>query len=43
MLAILPKCMLIFLHGQETVQPDNEATRGKISHIGYLVEVTEQK
>ncbi len=29
--------------GDITVQPDNEATRGKISHIGYLVEVTEQK
>ena len=24
-----------------TVQPDNEATRGKIAHIGYLLQVTE--
>jgi len=24
-----------------TVQPDNEATRGKLAHIGYLVRVTE--
>jgi large subunit ribosomal protein L30 len=23
-------------------QPDNEATRGKLSHISYLVEVTEE-
>ena len=29
--------------GDITVQPDNEATRGKISHIGYLVQVTEQQ
>ena len=29
--------------GDTTVQPDNEATRGKVGHIGYLVEVTEQK
>ncbi len=29
--------------GDTTVQPDNEATRGKISHIGYLVKVTEQQ
>ena len=29
--------------GQVTVQPDNEATRGKISHIGYLLQVTEEK
>ena len=27
--------------GQETVQPDNEQTRGKIAKIGYLLEVTE--
>jgi large subunit ribosomal protein L30 len=27
--------------GAETTQPDNEATRGKIKHISYLVEVTE--
>lgn len=27
--------------GDVTVQPDNEATRGKIAHIGYLVQVTE--
>ncbi len=25
----------------ETVQPDNEATRGKLSHICYLVEIKE--
>ncbi len=25
----------------ETVQPDNEATKGKINKISYLVEVTE--
>ena len=28
--------------GDVTVQPDNEATRGKIASIGYLLEVTEQ-
>jgi len=27
--------------GDVTVQPDNEATRGKIAHIGYLLQVTE--
>ena len=27
--------------GQETIQPDNERTRGKIAKIGYLLEVTE--
>ena len=27
--------------GDVTVQPDNEATRGKLAHIGYLVHVTE--
>lgn len=27
--------------GDETVQPDNEATRGKIAKIGYLLEVSE--
>ena len=27
--------------GDTTVQPDNEATRGKIAHIGYLLQVTE--
>lgn len=26
----------------ETVQPDNAATRGKIKEIHYLVEVTEE-
>ena len=25
-----------------TVQPDNEATRGKVARIGYLIEVTEE-
>ena len=29
--------------GQETVQPDNEQTRGKIAKIGYLLQVTEVK
>ncbi len=28
--------------GNETVQPDNEQTRGKIAQIGYLVQVTEE-
>ena len=27
--------------GQETVQPDNEQTRGKIAQIGYLLQVTD--
>ena len=27
--------------GQETVQPDNEMTRGKIAKIGFVLEVTE--
>ena len=27
--------------GNETVQPDNEQTRGKIAQIRYLVQVTE--
>ena len=26
--------------GNETIQPDNEATRGKIAKISHLVEVT---
>jgi len=26
--------------GQETIQPDNEQTRGKIAQIIYLIEVT---
>lgn len=26
--------------GDTTVQPDNEATRGKIARIGYLLQVT---
>ena len=29
--------------GDITVQPDNEATRGKIAHIGYLLQVTEEQ
>ena len=29
--------------GQETIQPDNEQTRGKIAKIGYLLQVTEEK
>lgn len=28
--------------GQETVQPDNAQTRGKIAKIGYLLQVTEE-
>lgn len=28
--------------GDETVQPDNEQTRGKIAKIGYLLKVTEE-
>ena len=27
----------------DTVQPDNEATRGKIANIGYLLQVTEEQ
>ena len=27
--------------GQETIQPDNEATKGKIAKIAHLIEVTE--
>ncbi len=29
--------------GQETVQPDNVQTRGKIAKIGYLLQVTEEQ
>ena len=29
--------------GQETIQPDNDQTRGKIAQIGYLLQVTEEK
>ena len=29
--------------GQETVQPDNTQTRGKIAQIGYLLQVTEEQ
>ena len=29
--------------GDTTVQPDNAATRGKIAHIGYLIQVTEEQ
>lgn len=28
--------------GQETTQPDNPQTKGKISQIGYLLKVTEE-
>jgi large subunit ribosomal protein L30 len=28
--------------GDETVQPDNPQTKGKIDEIGYLIEVTEE-
>ena len=27
--------------GQSTIQPDNDQTRGKITKIGYLLQVTE--
>ncbi len=27
--------------GDKTVQPDNEATKGKIAKIGYLLEISE--
>ena len=27
--------------GQETIQPDNEATKGKIKKSSHLIEVTE--
>ncbi len=29
--------------GQETDQPDNTPTRGKIAKIGYLLQVTEEQ
>ena len=29
--------------GDDTVQPDNDQTRGKIAQIGYLLQVTEEK
>ncbi|MEG2455269.1 MAG: 50S ribosomal protein L30 [Oscillospiraceae bacterium] len=29
--------------GDQTVQPDNAATRGKIASIGYLIQVSEEK
>ena len=28
--------------GNETVQPDNPQTRGKVAKIGYLLKVTEE-
>ena len=28
--------------GQETIQPDNPQTRGKIAKIAYLLQVTEE-
>ena len=28
--------------GNETTQPDNPQTRGKIAQIGYLLQVTEE-
>ena len=28
--------------GDTTVQPDHAATRGKIAHIGYLLQVSEE-
>ena len=30
-------------NGNETVQPDNPQTRGKIAKIGYLLQVTEEE
>ena len=27
--------------GDVTIQPDNDATRGKLAHIGYMVRVSE--
>ena len=32
----------LYKTGQETVQPDNPQTRGKIAQIGYLLSVTEE-
>ena len=29
--------------GDDTVQPDNDQTRGKIAKIGYLLQVTEEQ
>ena len=29
--------------GHVSMQPDNAATRGKIAHIGYLIQVTEEQ
>ena len=29
--------------GEVTEQPDNAATRGKIAHIGYRIQVTEEQ
>jgi len=28
--------------GSETIQPDNQQTRGKIAQIGYMITVTEE-
>ena len=28
--------------GDESVQPDNDATRGKLAHIGYMVSVSQE-
>ncbi len=28
--------------GDETIQPDNAQTKGKIAQIGYLIQVTEE-
>lgn len=28
--------------GDETVQPDNEQTKGKVSQISYMLKVTEE-
>lgn len=39
----MPPLILLGLRkiGAETVQPDNDATKGKIAKISHLVEVTE--
>ena len=29
--------------GDKTVQPDNEATKGKVAKIGYLLEVSKSE
>ena len=38
----LVKSLNVHKIGNETVQPDNPQTRGKIAKIGYLLKVTEE-